>query len=914
MSHGLGGWLCGILAALLLVAAGLAGMLAWLERPLYDLRCRLVPEAPAGEHVVHVDIDDASMLHSEKKDLSRADMAAVVDELTRAGASVIVFDMLFEQPSAPTFALGRDGRPRMERGRPVPVDEDDLFAQAVARSGRVVLGAVAERPPEWSAEEREVLALLLLDPTLSPLQLQRRYPVHALDRLGLLTRTALARRLEQARAADPALTREQAAEKILGGNPLAARRLERLLETLWSEHDAARSLAARWPKAPAGAAALPPAELQLPLPAFMRAAAGVGGVNRSLDPDGRLRAVPMGVPVREGFLPPLSLVAACRHLGVDLRDLAQEDGFWTLPGPAAIRVPVGVPRAGEGGGGGVPRLWLRWPSSGEWSEWNSAGHLPVGPLWEIPWLEGEVNRLEREGDEKLIALAALMPRVPLEKINDLRASLDYLAEVPEAASDPAFIEARAARRAALIEAVGPRAGEQKGHGEAWRLLRDRTAAARKTVADARAHFAEKCRGRVCVVGWTATGALADAMAVPVAPICPGACVHGVAIENLLSGRLMRREPLWIDLLVTVVFAYLCIVLACRLPLPWAPGALLLAAGVFIAANGAVFAAGYWQSLAWPLVAGGGAFIAAWVARATHEFRQRRRITAQFRNYVSPSLVDHLVSHPELASLKAERRTLTCVFTDLAGFTSVGERLGAEETARLLNAYLGAATQAFIAAGGNVNKFMGDGMLVFWGAPLEDPQHAAGACRGLLACRAALEKLADDPALAGLPRLALRAGCVTAEVMVGDFGAPPRRSDYTVIGDGVNLAARLESANKQLGTATLVGEATAKAVAGAFLLRPIARLRVVGRSEPEAVFELLAAEADAGERQRRQAQMAAAVAGAFAAADFAACLRAITEAETLDPGAPWLALHRAACERHLAEPGLAFDGVLELERK
>ena len=214
--------------------------------------------------------------------------------------------------------------------------------------------------------------------------------------------------------------------------------------------------------------------------------------------------------------------------------------------------------------------------------------------------------------------------------------------------------------------------------------------------------------------------------------------------------------------------------------------------------------------------------------------QMARGLTSFQKYLPTELVRTLVSRGIEAKPGGEQQTLTVLFSDLAGFTTLSERLG-PEIVPVLTAYLSAVSKAIVEEKGTIDKFIGDAVMAFWGAPLPDERHAEAACRAALACRRAMAALPGLPA--GEP-LRLRIGINTGPMLVGNVGSE-ERLNYTVIGDSVNLASRLESLNKNFGTDIIMGEATRLAAGNAILVREVDQVAVYGRMESTAVFELIA---------------------------------------------------------------------------
>ena len=216
--------------------------------------------------------------------------------------------------------------------------------------------------------------------------------------------------------------------------------------------------------------------------------------------------------------------------------------------------------------------------------------------------------------------------------------------------------------------------------------------------------------------------------------------------------------------------------------------------------------------------------------------QMGRGLASFQKFLPTELVRTLVSQGIEAKPGGHHQPLTVMFTDLAGFTGLSERLG-EGIVPILADYLGRMSREVAAAGGTVDKFIGDAVMAFWGAPLPDEAHALNACRAALACQRMLAELNAEYRAAGRQELGMRIGLNSGRILVGNIGSE-ERLNYTAIGDAVNVASRLEAVNKLYGTAILIGEATRLAAGPAIVTREVDRVAVYGRMEGIAIHELL----------------------------------------------------------------------------
>jgi adenylate cyclase len=218
-------------------------------------------------------------------------------------------------------------------------------------------------------------------------------------------------------------------------------------------------------------------------------------------------------------------------------------------------------------------------------------------------------------------------------------------------------------------------------------------------------------------------------------------------------------------------------------------------------------------------------------------RQRDQIKGLFKRYLAPQVVDELLKNPEKAAPGGERKMLTVLFSDIVGFTSMSERMSPEALVALLNTYFEQATEVLTRHGATLDKFIGDAIMCFWNAPLPQEDHAVRACLTALELVAVVERLSPGFEAQGLPRLDCRIGINTGQGIAGNIGSRAAQ-DYTVIGDTVNLASRLEGASKAYGTRILITEDTLLAARNTVLARELDLLRVKGKQQPVRVFELV----------------------------------------------------------------------------
>jgi adenylate cyclase len=245
----------------------------------------------------------------------------------------------------------------------------------------------------------------------------------------------------------------------------------------------------------------------------------------------------------------------------------------------------------------------------------------------------------------------------------------------------------------------------------------------------------------------------------------------------------------------------------------------------------------------PVVSATMAVAGGYVMSTTYHFvaerKERLLIKSMFSTYVNPSLVDELVAHPEKLVLGGQREELTVLFSDIEGFTAFAEHLPPEELVRILNEYLSVMSEIIFKNDGTLDKYEGDAVMAFWGAPIPLHDHALRACLSALQMQESLVDLNKTWSEAGRPDIRIRIGLNTGEMVVGNMGAAGKFA-YTVIGDSVNLASRLEGANREYRTGIMVSRRTYELVKGKIIGRELDRITVKGRNEPVTVFELLCA--------------------------------------------------------------------------
>jgi adenylate cyclase len=363
------------------------------------------------------------------------------------------------------------------------------------------------------------------------------------------------------------------------------------------------------------------------------------------------------------------------------------------------------------------------------------------------------------------------------------------------------------------------------------------------------------RDRIVLIGTTATGTY-DIRATPFDPVSSGVEIHANLIEDVLRGRFIVI-PRWLASADVGLIILTGIVLGLALTFFKGVGGGLFVLGVFAAYVGGTqflfVRRGIPLSIVYPTLSILSSFSAVVIFHYMTEVREKRRIRNAFNLYLEPSVARLVSEDPSRLRLHGEKKDLTVLFSDLRDFTTASEALDAESLVEFMNEYFGTMTEEIFKHGGLVDKYIGDAIMALWGAPLTIPDHAVKACQAALDMAGRLESLQDAwrrIASAGhdgadrppSPRLRIGVGINTGPMVVGNIGSQ-RRFNYTVMGDAVNLASRLEALNKAYGTRILIGENTRAAIGDEYLVREIDSVRVKGKRQPVRVFELLAKRGD-----------------------------------------------------------------------
>ncbi|MGY3560475.1 adenylate cyclase [Bradyrhizobium sp. USDA 4463] len=367
----------------------------------------------------------------------------------------------------------------------------------------------------------------------------------------------------------------------------------------------------------------------------------------------------------------------------------------------------------------------------------------------------------------------------------------------------------------------------------------------------------------------------------------GVFVHATVVRNLLEHDAVSELGFPLRTVLTIIFAAIIACAACML----APSGALTTWFVLCVLYTAVAVGTFVHALALPLTEPVLASLAALAMMIGYRFmiadREERFLRKSFAFYLAPEVIDGMVASGKMPVLGGETRDITMFFSDVSGFSSIAEKMTPGELVALMNDYLSAMTDIIESHGGYVDKYIGDSVVAMFGAPADDPDHARNAVAAALRCRDRLEELNEShPAFRGRG-LAHRIGLNSGEAVVGNIGSR-RRFNYTVMSDTVNLASRLEGANKYFGTVIMASEMTMNQSRSAYTWRELDIVRVQGRDEPIRVYEPLAEKNRATPNQGIRAATYARALECWRARDFAKAAELFESVACDDPPSRYFA--------------------------
>ena len=481
--------------------------------------------------------------------------------------------------------------------------------------------------------------------------------------------------------------------------------------------------------------------------------------------------------------------------------------------PDAVRRGVAVM-------GGDPYIWLfNWPGALSPRAELAQSARGVGTTVVAPEIDGVVRRMPLV----VTVNKEYYPSLPIEALRVFTGEQSYQMKMTDAGVEKVRIAGQPVVNTDANGRVWLRWNREFKHYELGEL-------SRKDV---------DLKGKIVVLGLAVEG-LGGIIATPRGETWAHN-LQATAIQTLLDGTSPTR-PAWanvVELLTIIAIAALVIFAMPRVPI-WAAGLVLVVTVGAIVQGGTLLWDKYSQlwDIYYLVFASVMLYGHALFARFVLEFKQKQQIKKQFGTYLSPALVAKLQKNPELLQLGGDERELSIMFTDVRGFTTISEHYGkdVQGLTRIMNRYMTAMTRKIIENNGTLDKYIGDAQMAFWNAPLDEPQHAHMAVKTALEMMESLDAFNAEVTAEGIPAFGMGLGINSASVVVGNMGSD-QRFDYTCLGDGVNLASRLEGQSKNYGVRIVLGQRTAELVADSYTTVELDCIAVKGKTEGVKIFTL-----------------------------------------------------------------------------
>jgi len=965
------GWALAVGSGLtvLAVALHLTGFTERAEWDGLDFYVRHFSRIPASERIVHIDIGDDALDRVGSWPWPRDLQAELVRVLNELGAEQIVIDIVWSDPKPPVVRL-----PGLERFADVegPIEQigeasaenvvypDDELADAIADAGNVCLAMYYETEdaaqPATPLEEK-IADLLREDFELdvatlatpldeSPAAIEKILP-------GIKRRVA-EQRVETLLKAKPSIRFRQVHEAILS-TPFDRLTADRA-DVLAAYHRALslRTLRDRCPLVPKGLQGKLPRVGRVIPPVYKLSARArrTGFVTFRPDRDGRTRHVPLLLEWDGCLMEHLAFAAARDACQIELDDLSIDDAGDLVIAARGRRAGMRVQLDPRG------QMLINWHV--ESAGWPACFmHRPVTLLLQLAdcrrqiqdnnkrrqWKIGQAIRLLKDDAGFDLYRQQVNRMLELER-RGRWAALQGRADTESARTDAA--EARRIRRiverdqqdslslileewAELESEPDPSdpeiAQDYKRFRQAAGLitrdvaeldqLNERLAADHQRLGE---QLRPMIEGKICFVGYTAT-AVADMVTTPPYRQVPGVMIHSNVLNAFLQGQFRTWSPGSIQVAMIALFGLaVTFITATRGPkLTFVLVVAFMAVSFLLNAHTLFENNDHWLPLITALVL----LFITWamivLLRYLTSEREKRRFSRAVAQYVSPAMARRIADSSVNLDLSPVERRVTCFFSDLASFTPMSERLGPEGTKALLNPYLEAMSEVLHRHHALINKFMGDGVFAFFNPPiLPCPDHEVTTCEAALdsqqALRALIEQYANQPLAAEFRRLFMRIGIASGPVFVGDYGSE-NKLDYTCVGDTVNLASRLESANKVFGTMIMIAGPTCEAAGDRYLYRDLGALQVKGRTQALPVYELLGHSGEVNDDVLLFAETFGKAVAQFVRRSWSQSTATFERCLEIRPNDPGTKRYLKTIQRHvITPPPENWNGELELAEK
>ncbi|MDR0557922.1 MAG: adenylate/guanylate cyclase domain-containing protein [Treponema sp.] len=875
------------------------------ENRIYDLFLRLRSNRPRIDNVVFLDVDDQAVAHIGVFPWPRSVMADALLRLKEYGAEAAIFDIEYIDKS-PTEV----DEVYLRRG--LPADFDRRF-QEIGITMAELLNAVGagyikgEEAPEYIDSITDIIAAVRDGLYRDTIRITRDNDEYLAQSSALFGKTWATLNLQD----EFELTGEQAERRSL-----AEERFSYPVQTDGTVTGGNN------------------VDILAAIPSFMESAAGAGFTNIAIDRDGVRRRIFLTRNVKGHWYLQLAFAPLVAKLGnpdITLGNRKLIIRGATLPGKT-VAADIVIPLDDDGA------MLLDWPKERYHESYSHVSFARFSLLEEyqahieeylsnltyttrgfFPAVAPEAGSIlalfEEAAEEKARALAERSDSAFARSLALRDEGISRLRDFLE--SEPEYIETPVK---ALTEDAGSDAALAASLEEEYRYcqtLFEYTATELQALEETAAYLAETLAGKMCILGRVDTGTT-DIGVNPFYGDYVNVGTHAVALDTVLSQSFITPLPaLW-----SVALAFLLIPALVAGSAGFKPGLRIMlgTGGILLIPifSFLLFAAGglYLGTLGPAL-----AMTFALLVRETVSFvgtnREKLFLHSAFSRYLSPQVISEIIADPSKLNLGGEKREMTAIFTDIQGFSTISEKLDPVELVRLLNRYLTKMSNIIMENLGTVDKYEGDAIIAFFGAPVHREDHAALACRSALSMKKAeqeLNAIIAEEKLSPSP-LFTRIGINTGDMVVGNMGAE-NKMDYTIMGNAVNLAARLEGVNKQYHTGgILVSEYTHDRAGGEFMYRRLDRVRVVGINTPVRLYELLDLRADMDAEKTADISAWEKAIDLFEGGDFEKAEEAFTFLMKKKPDDHTAKLYADRCMKYLqSPPEEGWDGVFNLTEK
>jgi adenylate cyclase len=887
------------------------------DNTIFDLFLRAIPSLTEDESILLITIDDDSINYAGVFPWTRNLYADATIFLREMGADAVVFDLSFLDPSAAKVDLEylRGDLPRyLDSGFVQINDNAASYIDAFASGGL--------KAPD--AEDAKNAIALANESIKNQLGVSINYVARDMD-------AYLAEALKF--FGNSYLTLTMVSEEDIIGEEKVYKMDQDILSWL-KKNTALKNLTVKGDTRTPAMTGIWPA-----LQPLLVNAGGAGFVNAQVDPDGYRRRVHLLLKHEDEYYRHLILAGLAKKLGDP--DIEVNNETITLKN---VRLgeklkDIGIPRAEDG------TVLLKWPKK-QFSEYNV---LSILNLIMYPDIERDFAENLRTMEQSGFFGYWEQDETPLDIYNQA----NYLKEALYQGEDSgqgvtfglftqyrqAYLEAAGKwLSGAYEEAIRADAADDAELEEYVAGLFDICGKQFQKLMEIREETEKLTRGRVCVVGVDATS-MTDLGLITFQERYPNVGTYAVLANMILSEEFLDDAPRYISFVIALVFSLVLALVIKKLDtgksIASGLGAIFLTTALFLLY---FVLTRHYLGLAVPLTAVTLTFLCLTGLNFFSTVREKTFIRSAFSRYLAPAVIDQIVADPSRLKLGGQNLVMTAIFTDVRGFSAISEKLSAPALVELLNLYLTEMSNIVLENKGTIDKYEGDAIIAFFGAPVVYPDHAAQACRSAIRMKKAERefnrRLTEKPVLpeelsprfresyeGGMDWHSLigdiftRIGINSGDMVVGNMGTPSKM-DYTIMGNAVNLAARLEGVNKQYNTGgILLSEYTREMMDDEFVLRSLDRVRVVGINTPLRIFELLALRSEAPPELLAMTEKWEKAIGLFEKTGFDGALEVFSEISAQNPQDLTAKLYISRCENyrtHPPKPG--WDGVNNLTEK